>query len=102
METISLKNTENQRSFIATLYHDEACAKSKICTCKISVGIGPKGKRKSMKHPASFSVLPGSINAKVPVSALHLGQVKEALRSGWLKKVNAPPVKGKIKKVVSD
>jgi hypothetical protein len=46
--------------------------------------------------------MPGSINAKVPKSALHVGQVKEALNEGWLVREAVPSVKGKVKKVVAN
>ena len=87
MSEVTLKNAE-RRPFLATVYHDIACRKAKVCTCSVEFYTGPNGKRVSRKNPMSFQVDAMS-TATVPASVLHLPQVKQAIKSGWLKKVGA-------------
>lgn len=85
MKEVTLKNAKRQ-PFLATVYHDVACRQAKACTCKITFVTGPKGKRVSRKQPMSFQIDALS-EKKVPMSALYLPQVQQALKNGWLVRV---------------
>lgn len=84
MAVVTLRNTRRQ-PFLATMYHDVVCRRRGACSCQIVHISGPRGKRMSLKSPASFQVDALS-TLDVDAAALHLPQVKSALKSGWLER----------------
>lgn len=85
---VLLRNNWRQ-PFIATMYHDIACRRAQRCLCKVTRGVSPAGKPVAVRWPASFQIDGKSI-ISVDEAALHLPQVKSALKSGWLSKEEQP------------
>lgn len=89
MAEVTLRNTRRQ-PFLATMYHDIVCRRRQACSCQVVHISGPRGKRMSLKSPASFQV--DALSAlRVDAAVMHLPQVKAAVKSGWLERVQSRP-----------
>jgi hypothetical protein len=87
---VILKNTRRRR-FQFTLYHDKVCRRAGRCFCQVVMRKNDKGKRVSEHHPASVQIDGGQESDPLPNAALHVPQVKAALRpGGFLKRKDIP------------
>lgn len=90
-ETTTLKNTDRNRTFQATYYPEQIARRTTDRLYSVTRMRSPNGKLVSVKQPYSFEIPPGQ-SASVHSVALHLRQVKRALKSGWLKREQPAPV----------
>jgi len=88
MPQVVLKNTRRQM-FHATMYHHIVCHRQKKCCCAISRKVSPNGKSVSVKQPKGFHVFALKESEPLEMAVLHLPQVKAAINSGWLQKMEA-------------
>lgn len=92
MAKIALKNLDRNRTFTGMEFHDQVCHRRNQCKCMKVRTLSPGGKRVARKVPVSFQILPGA-ELELDLEVLHVGAVKKAVDSGWLKltRLEAPP-----------
>ena len=79
---VSLRNTL-RKPFIATMYHGIFCRRGGECRCGVQKVRSESGKLVTERQPKSFQINSGK-SLTVDRAALHLPQVKKAVKDGWL------------------
>jgi len=72
-----------KQAFVASLYHEQVCARADVCFCATMRAVGPRGKPVTTKLPKTLRI---DIGASQDVSQVVLFSqpVIDAISSGWL------------------